>query len=167
MLRENNNFYYKDGQKERPKKKSEMLAMEKLKLRGLRRREELAGKSDELTSQIKHQEKIIANIEISGRPSLIKRTYRKPPKDFYEKVKAKVLEAKANHEMSVSAEELARSFNVKPHYAKQVLQKLNQEGLVTQAKHIIPHDCNRELTLGGGFSSWEPSKYFIYNEEED
>lgn len=169
MLRENNNFYYSDGEKsERPKKKSEMLAAEKEKLRFFKMREKLNGCSADLTSKITHQEKKIEHIKNRRGSSRIKRTYKKPPKDLYKQIKIKVLEAKSEQKMFISAEELAFTLKIKPHYVKQVLQKLNHEGLITQAKHIIPHDCNREPTIGGGFSSWEPSKYFIiYKEKEN
>lgn len=98
----------------------------------------------------------------------VKRTYKKLAP---EKIRAYVLQtietAKSNGVNWVTAEDIAHQLRVKSHAVKQVLQKLNIEGIVHQPHHHIPHDSNREPYGFGGYSGWAADIYYFREEEEE
>jgi predicted transcriptional regulator len=53
---------------------------------------------------------------------------------------------------------------VQTHHIRQILHKLNLEGLVSQKKNKAPHDSKRDF-WGGHDSSWMPSLYTVKLEE--
>lgn len=62
----------------------------------------------------------------------------------------------------VRKEELAEFFKVKPHEIEQCFQRLNLEGLLSQARKIEPHDYSRKA----GDSCWAADIYYIQKPEK-
>lgn len=58
-----------------------------------------------------------------------------------------------------TAEEIAAHLQVKTHFVKQVLHKLNLEGIVSQPIHKAPHDSKRDYTWGSGFRKGKCSDF--------
>lgn len=103
------------------------------------------------------------------RPTLKKVT------NLYDKVKERVLflkdcdmkafEKETNYSRRIlTKEEFATKFQVKTHEIETCFQKLNKEGILSQAKKRTVHDTTRDYWSGGPMSGWA-SNYYVFIED--
>lgn len=104
-------------------------------------------------------------------PSMLPRKLKNVT-NLYEKVKSYVLllrdipkkdyRKKTGYEyLTITKEFLASKFQVNEHEIEQCFQKLNQEGLLSQAQKRFAHDTNRNYFFGGPSSGWASDTYQI------
>lgn len=88
-----------------------------------------------------------------------------------EKIRAYALQRIEEHKKEraiyISAENIAFELNVKPHFVHQVFQKLNVEGVLSQPRHHIPHDSDRDPMCNGTYSGWQSDIYGIHYDMEE
>lgn len=65
----------------------------------------------------------------------------------------------------ITAEEVAKIFQVKTHRVKHIFSKLNQEGLMFRHPNRPPHDCNREWGWGHD-SGWIATLYIVHDSKD-
>lgn len=81
-------------------------------------------------------------------------------------VRSAIEDAKQRDVSFINAEDIAYCLHVKTHYVKQIFDKLNKEGVLSQPVHHIPHDCDRDPFCGPGYNGWAADIYYILNKEE-
>lgn len=138
----------------------------------LRRKEKKGENHSEEIARLEHKILIlkcdIKRIE-EERPSTatLKPSFKKmKPEKIEAHVRGVIEDAKKRDISFINAEDIAYSLHVKPHFVKQVLDKLNKEGLVSQPVHRIPHDCNRDPICGPGYNGWAADIYYILDKKE-
>ena len=90
------------------------------------------------------------------------KTYKKlSPEKIRTYALQRIEEYKKENYVYISAENIAHELRVKPHFVKQVFQQLNIEGVLSQPRHHIPHDSNRDPWCNGYYSGWQADVYAI------
>jgi hypothetical protein len=182
MFREGNEIHYTTGmggnhtkKMVRPLKTSEKKKELQKKISRCKFQLKYAGQNisekqkDADCKELKKLERQLANLT-TGCNHKIKKTYKKMSLVDIEKYSLqKIEEANLNGVRFVTAEDIAHQLNVKPHFVKQVFQKLNTMGVLDQPQHHIPHDSNRDPWCSGrGYSGWSADIYWIsVHDEED
>lgn len=181
MFRDGNRIYHTDGyggnhtiETQRPLKSSEEI--EKLKHQAfliqlsLRNSKNLHKTDAQIAADEHELKKIQRRIFELSLPQChkIKKRYKKlPPEKIKAFVLKKIEEAKQAGEKWVTVEDIAAQLQVKPHFVKQVFQKLNVEGILHQPTHRIPHDSNRDPMCNGTYSGWLANLYSIRDKEAE
>lgn len=113
-------------------------------------------------------ERQLASLPEAPRSHKTIKTYKKMSP---EKIKAYALqrieEHKKENAIYISADNIAFELRVKPHFVHQVFQKLNVEGILSQPRHHIPHDSNRDPWCNGAYSGWQSDLYAIHYDREE
>lgn len=176
MFRDGSTIYYTTGyggshtiEQNRPLKSSEEIKKIQHKLflirLGLRNSKNLHKTDAQIAADQQEIKRLEHKIfELSNQPQChkIKKRYKKlPPEKIKDFVLKKIEEAKNAGVGWITVEDIAAQLQVKPHFVKQVFQKLNVEGILDQAYHHIPHDSNRDPWCIGGYSGWASNIYYI------
>ena len=113
-------------------------------------------------------ERQLASLLETPRSHKIIKTYKKMSP---EKIRAyafqRIEEYKKDNAIYISAENIAHQLRVKPHFVKQVFQQLNVEGILSQPRHHIPHDSDRDPWCNGYYSGWQADLYAIHYERRE
>ena len=113
-------------------------------------------------------ERELSNLSESPRCHKTIKTYKKmSPKKIRAYVLQRIEEYKKENAIYISAENIAFELKVKPHFVHQVFQKLNIEGVLSQPRHHIPHDSDRDPWCNGTYSGWQSDVYAIHYDMEE
>ena len=179
MLRENSTIYMQttDGeyvQFKRQKKVSEQIKEYHSKISYIRAQIHCAQKNGTAKpDQINRLNKEIIRLETRIRNLEQHQPSHKRLPHHYTKMKHDVLKTELRKKLDtakikglhyVDAETLAYELNVKPVYVHQIFQEFNVEGILSQPKHLPPHD-NKRCLYGGGLEGWCGDVYFLRSKE--
>lgn len=122
----------------------------------------------QIVADSQEYERLAREIQKLSQPKChkVQKRYKKmPPEKIRAFVLKKIEEAKQAGVLWIMVEDIADELQVKPHFVKQVFQKLNAEGILHQPIKRIPHDSNRDPMCGGSYSGWMSNLYPIRNKE--
>lgn len=173
MFRTGHTIVLKKGQTvtlERPLKNSEQIQQlrHKMWMIGLKMKHSQNRTDAQIAADRQEYEQLARKIQQLSQPKChkVQKRYKKMSPD---KIRAFVLkkieEAKQEGALWIMVEDIADELQVKPHFVKQVFQKLNAEGILHQPIKRIPHDSNRDPMCGGSYSGWMSNLYPIRNKE--
>ena len=181
MFRDGNTIYYTDGyggchtkESQRPLKSAEEI--EKIRHEmfliqlSLRNSKNLHATDAQIAAKQNRLKQLERKIFDLSQPQChkIKKRYKKlPPEKIKAFVLKKIDEAKAHGAWFITVEDIAAQLQVKPHFVKQVFQKLNVEGVLHQASHHIPHDSNRDPMCNGTYSGWLANIYSFVEKDDE
>lgn len=92
----------------------------------------------------------------------LKRSVKKMSDSWVKEEILKIIEeVKKENRQVLHKEDVAFKLQVKISQVEKIFMQLNREGLLSQAKHHILHDSNREPYGFGGDSAWASDCYYI------
>lgn len=178
MLRVGNDIYISGEKYERPEKGSEKL--KKLKIRQAllnRKKEKLLEKADteeavlfKLEEKISNVQDIISReVQTQTQHKRLKRgTVKRSDKKAEQMILDIIGQVKKDYrlgtmitEPAVSREAVASSLRLPEGQVDRIFQKLNREGILSQAKRRYAHDTNRNPMFDGSASGWASNYYKI------
>lgn len=110
-------------------------------------------------------ERELASLSETPRTHKTIKTYKKmSPEKIRAYALKRIEEYKKENFIYISAENIAFELGVKPHFVHQVFQRLNVEGILSQPRHRIPHDSDRDPMCNGTYSGWQADVYAIHME---
>lgn len=88
---------------------------------------------------------------------------KQKPETVYKAIQKLITEKKAAGNDGLTKEETAQRLNCPEYQIEQAFMRLNREGILHQAEHRIPHDCDRNTW--NGTSGWMSDWYRFRKEE--